>query len=75
MEPADGQQGPPAEEQGGLMTRECHVFKVPASKSSLLGKKHAVCWLSVCHIRTRLHATPHSSNGAWQGTITNLPPS
>jgi hypothetical protein len=41
MEPANGQQQqqlPAAEEeQGGLVTRERHMFKVPAPKSSLLG--------------------------------------
>jgi hypothetical protein len=38
MEPTNGQLEPAAEEQGGLVTRDRHVFKVPAPKSSLLGK-------------------------------------
>lgn len=38
MEPPNGQVEASAEEQGGLVTRERHVFKVPAPKSSLLGE-------------------------------------
>lgn len=38
MEPTNGQLEPAVEEKGGLVTRERHVFKVPAPKSSLLGE-------------------------------------
>lgn len=38
MDPVNGQQEAADEEKGGLVTRERHVFKVPAPKSSLLGK-------------------------------------
>lgn len=47
MEPPNGQVEASAEEQGGLVTRERHVFKVPAPKSSLLGEVWVAgsCWL------------------------------
>ena len=38
MEPPNGQLEASGEEHGGLVTRERHVFKVPAPKSSLLGE-------------------------------------
>lgn len=38
MDPVNGQQEAADDEKGGLVTRERHVFKVPAPKSSLLGK-------------------------------------
>jgi hypothetical protein len=51
MDPANGQQEGADEEKGGLVTRERHVFKVPAPKSSLLGKVPAN------HIAVGLHGS------------------
>lgn len=53
MEPTNGQLEPAAEETGGLVTRDRHVFKVPAPKASLLGK---CCVLSMHQITGFQHA-------------------
>lgn len=58
--------GPPAEEQGGLVTRERHVFKVPAPKSSLLGKR-AVRADCQCVTRTRRCMQPQTATAQGKG--------
>lgn len=42
MEESNGQPGAPDDGQGGLVTRERHVFKVPAPKTSLLGEQGCI---------------------------------
>lgn len=42
MEASNGQPEAPDDGQGGLVTRERHVFKVPAPKTSLLGKQGCI---------------------------------
>lgn len=44
-----GDGGAPADgEQGGLVTRDRHVFKVPAPKTSLLGEQAVDDWARWC---------------------------